>query len=75
MAKLAKNLKLKTSVSVVDLCHECQSIAEMINDGDAYHLECVHCGSQGFRYETATLAREDWPKFHTHPTKKFKVAV
>ncbi len=75
MAKLGKQLKLKVTVSVVDQCAECGSIAEMINDGDAYHLECPACGSQGYRYETKALARKDWPDHHSIPKRKVKAVA
>jgi len=75
MAKLGKQLKLKISVAVLQACPNCGASADMVDNGDSYHLECSVCGVKGYRYETKAIAIRDFPNHHGLPKKKAKVAV
>ena len=75
MAKLGKQLKLKVTVAVLQVCPVCDYSADMVDNGDSYHLECSGCGVKGYRYETKALAIRDFPNHHGLPKKKVKGVV
>jgi len=64
------NTKLKLSLTSLELdCPDCEAEdAKVIRRTDSFHVECSHCGAQGFRYEKASYAIRDWPKFRGRPT-------
>lgn len=72
MARLMKALKLKTTVRVLNLCPECEAVADMIDEDDSYYLECPSCGVQGYRYESMTIAIRDFQYHHSIPKHKPK---
>jgi Zn ribbon nucleic-acid-binding protein len=70
MSKLAKVFTVEVTINSPLSCPHCKALAEVVDNGDSFHVECFTCGVAGFRYMEEEIARRDFKDHHCLPRIK-----